>query len=107
MAKARTKAREGSLPGGGLKPSFANYVDGYLEFHEKNQSGRKTSTVARERTSLAQWTKALGHIRIDKITRPMVAAFVKDRIRDGIAPRTANLDVIVLETCSSRHSMTG
>src|SRR5436309_3370974 len=54
------------------------------EYHEKNQNGRKQSTVTRERTSLVQWLKTMGHVRIDKITKPMIAAFVKDRVRAGV-----------------------
>ncbi len=98
MAKERTKAREGGLPKGGVKPSFNDYVQGYLEYHEKHKSGRKPRTVERERTSLEQWKKSLGHVRIDKITKPMIAGFVKDRIRADVSPRTANLDVIVLRS---------
>ena len=96
MAKQRTKAREGSLPKGGVKPSVADYVRDYLDYHANNQHGRKASTVTRERTSLTQWVAKLGHVRIDKVSKPMIAAYVKDRIRDGVSPRTANLDVIVL-----------
>lgn len=40
----------------------------------------------------------LGHVRIDRITKPMIAAFVKDRIREGVSPRTTNVDVIVLRS---------
>ena len=98
MGRRRTEAREGALPKGGVKPGFADYVRDYLEYHGSNQSGRKARTVTRERTSLVQWGKKLGHVRIDKITKPMIAAFVKDRIRDGVSPRTANLDVIVLRS---------
>lgn len=96
MAKRRNEAREGALPKGGVKPSLADFVRDYLAYHENHHSGRKAGTVTRERTSLVQWLKTLGHVRIDKITKPMIAAFVKDRIRNGAAPRTANLDVIVL-----------
>ncbi len=96
LVKARTNAREGSLPKGGVKPTLRDYVRDYLEFHENNKSGRKQSTVQRERTSLEQWLKPLGHVRVDKITKSMIAGFLKDRIRDGASPRTANLDVIVL-----------
>ena len=96
MAAARIKAREGALPKGGVKPTLAAYVRDYLDYHEKNQHGRKASTVARERTSLEQWIRRLGHVRIDKLTKPMIVAYIKDRIRDGVSPRTANLDVIVL-----------
>jgi integrase len=89
-------AREGALPKGGVKPTLAVYVYDYLDYHENNRHGRKRSTVDRERTSLEQWIKRLGHARIDKITKPMLVAYIKDRIRDGVSPRTANLDVIVL-----------
>ncbi len=98
MAGKRTQAREGAFPKGGVKPKFADFVHDYLEFHENNQNGRKQSTVDRERTSLTQWKKTLGQVRIDKITKPMITAFVKDRIRDGVAPRTVNVDVIVLRS---------
>lgn len=96
MGKRRTKAREGTLPKGGVKPSVVDYVRDYLDYHANNQHGRKASTVTRERTSLTQWVARLGHVRIDKVSKPMIAAYVKDRIRDGVSPRTANLDVIVL-----------
>ena len=98
MAKEKTKAREGALPKGGVKPSLADYAKDYLDYHEKHQSGRKPRTVVREKTSLEQWKKSLGHVRINKITKPMIAAFVKQRITDGLTPRTANLDVIVLRS---------
>ena len=96
MGKRRTEAREGALPKGGVKPSLADFARDYLDYHANHHCGRKPSTVSRERTSLVQWVKTLGHVRIDKLTKPMIAAFVKDRIRGGVAPRTANIDVIVL-----------
>jgi hypothetical protein len=90
MEKRRNEAREGALPKGGVKPSFADYARDYLAFHANHQNGRKASTVVRERTSLVQWLKTLGHVRLDKLTKPMIAAFVKDRIRAGFrrAPPT-------------------
>lgn len=96
MAKKRTEAREGALPKGGVKPKLADYVRDYLAFHSNHHNGRKASTVTRERTSLKQWVKTLGHVRVDKLTKPMIFTFVNDRIVDGVTPRTANLDVIVL-----------
>lgn len=98
LEKARHEAREGALPKGGVKPSLAAYAEEYLEYHTKNRSGRKASTVDRERTSLVQSLKSLGPVRVDKVTKPMIAAFVRSRIREGVAPRTVNLDIIVLRS---------
>ena len=86
MAGEKTKAREGALPKGGVKPSLADYTTGYLDYHENNESGRKPRTVEREKTSLEQWKKSLGHVRIDKITKPMITAFVKRRIIAVLPP---------------------
>jgi len=86
------------LPRGGVKPSLPDYAKDYLDYYENHQSGGKARTVVREKTSLEQWKKSLGHVRIDKITKPMIAAFVKQRITGGVTPRTANLDVIVLRS---------
>jgi integrase len=98
LAKERVKAKTGALPKGGVKPSLADFAKDYLDYHENHQSGRKARTVEREKTSLEQWKKTLGHVRIDKITKPMITAFVKQRITDGVTPRTANVDVIVLRS---------
>jgi hypothetical protein len=95
MAKRRTAAREGELPKGGVKPRLEDYMKDYLDLHEKSQHGRKASTVTRERTSLEQWKRAFGHVRIDKLTKPLITGFVKQRLLDGVSPCTANLDVIV------------
>jgi hypothetical protein len=64
MVEQRNTAREGGMPKGGVKPRFADYVSDYLALHEQQQSGRMASTTTRERTSLEQWKKKLGHIRI-------------------------------------------
>jgi integrase len=98
MAKRRAEARGGELPKGGVKPSLASYVREYLDFHTSHGNGRKQSTVKREQTALTQWVTALGNVRIDKLTKAMIATFVKDRIRGGASPRTANLDVIALRS---------
>jgi len=88
---------KGELPAAGLKPKFADYCKSYLEFFETVQnSGKRPRTVERERTSLVRWIAALGHVRVDKITKPMIAAFIDARLKDGLSPRSVNVDVIAL-----------
>ena len=91
----RQKGGEG-LPDTGLRSLFSDYADAYLKFHTAANSGKKPRTVAREGHSLVHWKKSIGNVRLDKITKPMVAGFVKARLEAGITPRTGNLDVIVL-----------
>ncbi len=91
----KQKGAEG-LPETGLLPLFSEYADAYLRFHTNADSGKKPRRVAREKHSLVHWKKTMGNARLDKITRPMIAGFVKARLEAGATPRTANLDVIVL-----------
>jgi len=96
MADVRKQKGGEGLPDTGLRPLFLDYADGYLKFHTSANSGKKPRTVAREGHSLVHWKKSIGNVRLDKITKPMIAGFVKGRLEAGATPRTANLDVIVL-----------
>jgi integrase len=97
MADLKKQKRVEGLPETGLRPLFSHYADKYLEFHRTaSDSGKKPRTIDREAHSLVHWIAALGNVRLDKITRPMIASVVKSRLEAGIKPRTVNIDVIVL-----------
>jgi integrase len=98
MAKIREKKREPEgLPKTGLRPTLADYADKYLNFHRTaSDSGKKARTIDREEHSLVHWKAAIGHVRLDNITNPMITSVIKSRLAAGIKPRTVNIDVIVL-----------
>ena len=97
MADIQKKKRDVGLDKTGIRPKFEEYCDRYLKFHETAaSSGKKARTIARERHSLVHWKKALGHVRLDKITKPMITGYVKERLESGLKPRTVNIDVIIL-----------
>ena len=97
MADIRKKNRGEGLPATGLRPLFADYARKYLEFQRTaRDSGKKPRTIAREDHSLVHWIAAIGNVRLDKITKPMITGFVKARLEKGLKPRTVNIDVIVL-----------
>jgi integrase len=97
MADLKKQKRVEGLPHTGLRPLFSDYADKYLEFHRGvSDSGKKTRTIEREGHSLVHWKAAIGNVRLDKITRPMVTNLIKSRLAAGIKPRTVNIDVIVL-----------
>jgi integrase len=99
MADLKKKKRIEGLPSTGLRPLFHDYADKYLEFHRSaSDSGKKARTIDREGHSLIHWKAAIGNVRVDKITKPMITGFIKARLAAGLKPRTVNIDVIVLRS---------
>jgi len=97
MADIKRQKRVEGLPDTGLRPLFADYAQAYLRFHSTaRDSGKKPRTIAREGHSLVHWIAAIGNVRLDKITKPMITRTIKSRLEAGIKPRTVNIDVIVL-----------
>jgi integrase len=97
MADLKKQKRMEGLPDTGLRPLFSDYANKYLDFHRTaSDSGKKPRTIDREGHSLVHWIAAIGNVRLDKITRPMITSVVKSRLGAGIKPRTVNIDVIVL-----------
>jgi len=47
---------------------------------------------------LVHWIAAIGNVRLDKITKPMIIGFIKSRLEVGLKRRTVNIDVIVLRS---------
>jgi len=99
----RHERRENALPVLGHKPTFGDYCSAYFE--KAKVQRKRSGTIENERQSLARWRAHLGHVRIDKISTPMIAAFMDKRLKGGafggrklksVIERTANLDLIVL-----------
>jgi integrase len=99
MADIKKQKGEGRLPKTGSRPLFADYARNYLDFHRTAlNSGKKPRTIAREGHSLVHWIAAIGNVRLDKITKPMIIGFIKSRLEVGLKRRTVNIDVIVLRS---------
>ena len=97
MADLKKQKRTEGLPDTGLRPLFSDYARKYLAFQRvASDSGKKPRTIDREAHSLVHWIDAIGNVRLDKITRPMISSVIKSRLQGGIKPRTINIDVIVL-----------
>ncbi|MDP9097707.1 MAG: site-specific integrase [Verrucomicrobiota bacterium] len=99
MAEVKKQKRGEGLPDTGLRPLFGDYARKYLEFQRTaRDSGKKPRTIAREGHSLVHWLAAIGNVRLDKITKPMITGFIKSRLQAGMKPRTVNIDVFVLRS---------
>jgi integrase len=89
----RRAAREGQLPLRGRKPAFAQVADACLAVAATR---KKSRTVKEDAYRLRRLKAAFGHVRVDAITTPMIAAWRDKRLLSGVSPRTVNLDLVVL-----------
>jgi integrase len=99
----RHERRENQLSTTGRKPLFADYCVTYFE--KAKVQRKRPGTLANERQAIARWRDHLGHVRIDRIGTPIIAAYIDKRLKGGIfcgrklkgvSERTANLDLFVL-----------
>jgi integrase len=101
----KSKRAEGDLPALRQTPKFCDYVDAYLKTiggeledgkHDPERALKKAGTVSKERSTLTKWKEHLGELRIDRIRRPHITAFIEKRKAKRLKNRTVNLDVIAL-----------
>jgi integrase len=99
----RHERREYSLPILGHKPIFSVYSDRYFE--KATVQRKRAGTIENERQAVSRWRSHIGHVRIDKITAPIIASFLEKRLKGGafgsrklqaVSERTANLDLMAL-----------
>lgn len=103
MEVKRHERRENSLPILGRKPIFVDYCGTYFE--KATVQRKRPGTVENERQAIARWRSHLGHLRIDKISTPLIAGFLDKRMKGGafggrklapVSERTVNLDLMAL-----------
>lgn len=99
----RHERREDALPTIGHKPIFGDYCDAYFE--KARVQRKRPGTIENERQAIGRWRSHLGHLRIDKITTPIITALLEKRLKGGafgarklepVSQRTANLDLMML-----------
>jgi integrase len=96
LEKMRTQRADNTLPILSRTPTFAQFVDRYID-HIKagtTEKMKRDATIAKEQAALKRWAEHLGGLRLDKIKRAHVNAFLATRKRKGMSNRTVNLDVI-------------
>jgi integrase len=102
LKRLQTKRADNDLGTVGRTPKFADYAARYLDFISSGQGAKKPGTVDKERSILGLWTEHLGGRRVDLVKRVHVNRFVERRLKAGLSPRTANLDIIALRNVLKR-----
>jgi integrase len=102
LKRLQTQRSDNDMPSVGRTPKFGEYAARYLDFISSGQGTKKPGTVDKERSVLAKWTEHLGGLRLDQIKRMHVNRFIEKRMKAGMSPRTANLDIISLRNVLKR-----
>jgi integrase len=102
MKRLQIKRTDNELPVLTRTPKFSDYALHYLDFISSGQGTKKSGTIQKERTTLAQWTEHIGNLRLSQIKRVHVNRFMEKRLKQNLAPRTVNLDVISLRNVLKR-----
>ncbi len=102
LKRLQTQRSDNDMPSVGRTPKFGEYAARYLDFISSGQGIKKAGTVDKERSVLAKWTEHLGGLRLDQIKRLHVNRFIERRMKAGMSPRTANLDIIALRNVLKR-----
>jgi integrase len=102
LKRLQTKRADNDPGPVGRTPKFADYAARYLDFISCGQGAKKQGTVDKERSVLGLWTEHLVGLRVDQVKRVHVNRFVERRLKAGLSPRTANLDIIALRNVLKR-----
>jgi integrase len=97
------RRKKNALPQRGQRPTFATFASQYLQMASTRQKRKRTQE--KEAAAIELWSAHLGHLRIDRITTPVIKDFVEKRFNgcrlrgkhyEPTAPRTVALDLIAL-----------
>lgn len=102
LSRLQTQRSDDALPVLTRTPKFNDYAKGYLDYASSGQGAKKEGTIEKERAILGRWGDAVGSLRIDQIKRVHVNRFIEARLKQDVAPRTVNLDVIALRVVLKR-----
>lgn len=94
MEIKRNERREDTLPTQGRKPLLADAIAEYLASPIRLE--RRSNTQEKDARSLHKLLAHTGNIRVDRITPALLVGFQESRLREGVSPRTVNLDLISL-----------
>jgi integrase len=102
MVNLKKKRRDQKLPALKQAPKFDDYADEYFQHYADAPNLKRASTLKTEKINVKKWRTHIGHVRLNKITKPQVMAFIHKRQKDGVTGRTINLEVIAFRNVMKR-----
>jgi hypothetical protein len=93
LKRLQTHRADNVLPELRRTPGFGDYADKYLAFIKSGVGPKKPGTIQKEESHLNLWRKHIEGIRLDRIKRVHVNAFIEARLKTGVSGRTVNPQV--------------
>lgn len=109
----KSARRRGKLSKVGQTPLFTDFVDQYFAHHdgirkaaEEKANGKvklkRKSTLMRENGPLKLWKEHLAGVRLHKIRKQHIQAYIEKRQTEGMSGGTINYDIIALRNVLNR-----
>jgi integrase len=102
LKRLHTQRADNTLPILERTKKFSDYANLYLDFIGSGQGAKKRSTIGKEKAILDRWGRQVGQLRLDQIKRVHVNRYIETRLKENVAPRTVNIDVIVFRVVMKR-----
>jgi integrase len=102
LKRLHTQRADNTLPILERTKKFSDYATAYLDYIGSGQGAKKRSTIEKEKAILLRWCAHVGQLRLDQIKRVHVNRFIEARLKENVAPRTVNIDVIVFRVVMKR-----
>lgn len=95
--RLKVQRTDNTLPVLKRTPKFSEFVETYLAHIRAGvtEKMKRDTTIAKEKAALKRWSELVGELRLDKIKRSHVNAFMAKRKAANMSNRTVNIDVIV------------
>jgi len=107
MARLKVQRADKNLPTLRRTPRLSEYLKTYLDFIQAGQGTKKAGSIAKDKSSLANWIEHIGQLRLDQIKPAHINSFITKRLKAGLKARTCNLDVISLRCCLKQARQDG
>ena len=108
LASLTTKRDESTLALAPKRtPVFSEYALAYFGWLDAVKTAKSERTVASERESIIQWNRHFGGIRLNAITPAVLMDFQRKRSKEGVSPRTVNLQIIAVRNILKRAQSEG
>lgn len=88
-ARLQTERADDRLRPRGLTPKLSDYIGVYEQ--QLEASGKRATTVAKEKSYFKRWSAKIGHVRLNKLRPHHLSRVLTELAGEGYSARSVNL----------------